>query len=85
MKYQNGNYDIYDKYDNLAVKISRGRLGCESDAYEAGERYGFVVVYTIGSWPAKAETGYNIYPGYFIIFKSSHLESSRTTPGQPCY
>ena len=36
MKYQNGNYDIYDKYDNLAVKISRGRLGCESDAYEAG-------------------------------------------------
>ena len=74
--------DIYNKKDEKKVSIQTIRLSCCADRYEAGKKYTYVIVYTIGTWPAKQETGNSIYPGYVILYKTDDtLDYSERTPG----
>ena len=74
--------DIFNKNDEKALSIQTVRLSCCADSYEAGKKYTYVIIYTIGDWPAKQETGNNIYPGYVILYKTDDtLQYSEDTPG----
>ena len=66
------------------MQIENVWLSCESDSYEPGKGYCWFIVYTMGSFPAKAMTGRNIHPGYVVFLEKSKLEACKKNNPQCC-
>ena len=62
------------------MQIENVWLSCESDSYEPGKGYCWFIIYTMGSFPAKAKTGRNIYPGYVVFLEESKLKACENNP-----
>merc|ERR1719378_128656 len=57
------------------------RVTCRSDSYDSCGDYAGVLVYDIGTFPAKETFGNNIKPGWILIKDTSKL-SKTSTEGQ---
>ena len=69
----------------MAGTIDQVRVVDESDKYEDDKAFIFIIVYTMGTWPSKERLGFEVKPGYVILFKADTLKWSTNTQGQPCY
>lgn len=49
------------------ITIESFRICCDSDKFVKGGQYAGMIVWNIGSYPAKEKTGRNILPGYIYI------------------
>ena len=75
-------FTFVNKDGSKTKEFTTCRISCRSGSMSKKSNYAGMIVYDIGTFDAKKNTGNNVFPGWILIKNSADLNNIKATEGQ---